>query len=96
MSLLLPPCCTSAAQSAIFPQACARAAPLSHMCFPVTLRQFCAIHVQAAECTAAGNYNITAEFSGSLNGIYQPSAGSTTFTIRIDSLPVQWGVASAT
>ena len=44
----------------------------------------------------AGIYNVTAEFSGGQDGLYQSSAGSTQFRIGIDSLPVQWGIAKST
>ena len=42
----------------------------------------------------AGLYNITAEYSGSSDGHYQPSVGSEPFKIGISSPPVQWGIAS--
>ncbi len=44
----------------------------------------------------AGTYNVTAEYSGSQGGIYEASAGSVSFRIGIDALPVQWGIAKAT
>ena len=42
----------------------------------------------------AGLYNITAEYSGSSDGHYQPSTGYVPFKIGITSPPVQWRVAS--
>ena len=42
----------------------------------------------------AGLYNITAEYSGSSDGHYQPSSGYAPFKIGITTPPVQWRVAS--
>ncbi|CAK0783806.1 hypothetical protein CVIRNUC_007006 [Coccomyxa viridis] len=41
-----------------------------------------------------GLYNITAEYSGSSDGHYQPSSGYAPFKIGITTPPVQWRVAS--
>ncbi len=40
----------------------------------------------------AGTYNVTAKFSGSSDGLFSPSEGSTTFRIAITSPPVVWGL----
>ncbi|EIE25205.1 hypothetical protein COCSUDRAFT_52792 [Coccomyxa subellipsoidea C-169] len=39
-----------------------------------------------------GTYNVTAKFSGSSDGLFSPSEGSTTFRIAITSPPVVWGL----
>nr|QOL01067.1 putative extracellular protein CSOL_001 [Pseudococcomyxa simplex] len=39
-----------------------------------------------------GTYNVTAKFSGSSDGLFRPSQGSTTFRISITSPPVVWGL----
>ncbi|CAL8461816.1 g1347 [Coccomyxa elongata] len=39
-----------------------------------------------------GTYNVTANFSGSTDGLFLPSQGSTMFSISITSPPVVWGL----
>ncbi|BDA41454.1 hypothetical protein COCOBI_02-2340 [Coccomyxa sp. Obi] len=49
-------------------------------------------HADSGITLLPGTYNVTAKFSGSTDGFFSPSQGSTTFSIGITSPPVVWGL----